>query len=255
MPRRRLTRIAALCCALAGLLAAHAAADGALVKVNSIILRADGGFQPRLLPKRHFAPIDFHGYFDVAAKGGGKPVALREAVIDFDRDGRLSAGGLPVCSPQRIENAGPAQARQECPGAIVGGGRIEALIDLPSGTAAASSVLTMFNGPLQAGDPTVILHARIDVPVAQTFAIVVPIERRPGAFRYRATLAIPPIAGDLGAITRVEVKVGRRFSVAGQRRSYVSARCSDGILHTHGRFTFAEGTIVDGSVEKPCRPL
>jgi len=254
MPRRRLTRVAVLCCALAGLLAAHAAADGALVKVNSIILRADGGFQPRLLPERQFVPIDFQGYFDIAAKGGGKPVALREAVIDFDRDGRLSAGGLPVCSPQRVENTGPTQARRTCPGAIVGGGRIEALIDLPGGTAATGSALTIFNGPPQAGSPTAILHARFAAPASQTFAIVVPIERRPGAFRYRATLAIPPIAGDLGAITRVEVNLDRRFTFAGQRRSYVSAHCSDGILHTHGRFTFAEGTVVDGSVEKACRP-
>jgi hypothetical protein len=100
----------------------------------------------------------------------------------------------------------------------------------------------------------VILHARTTVPATQTFAIVVPIERRPGAFRYRATLALPPIAAGLGAVTHVDVKVGRRFSAGGQRRSYVSAHCSDGILRTHGRFTFADGTIVDGSVEKACTP-
>jgi hypothetical protein len=100
----------------------------------------------------------------------------------------------------------------------------------------------------------VILHARTTVPATQTFAIVVPIERRPGAFRYRATLTLPPIAAGLGAVTHVEVKVGRRFDIGGQRRSYVSAHCSDGILRTHGRFTFADGTIVDGSVEKACTP-
>jgi hypothetical protein len=252
MPGRRVTRVAALCCVLAGLLAAHAAADGALVKVNSIILRADGGFQPRSLPQRRFAPIDFQGYFDVAAKGGGKPVALEEAVIDFDRDGRLSAGGLPVCPPERVAGAGTQDARAACPGAIVGEGRIEALIELPNGTVPAHSPLTIFNGPPQAGSPTVILHARITVPVTQTFAIVVPVERRPGAFRYRATLVLPQIAGGLGSITRVQVDIGRRFSIGGRSRSYVSARCSDGILHTHGRFTFADGTIVDGSVEKAC---
>jgi len=254
MPRGRLSKAAALCCALGALLAAHAAADGALVKVNSVILRADGGFQPRALPRHQFAPINFQGYFDIAAKGGGKPVALEEAVIDFDRDGRLSPGGLPACPPEQVADAGTAQARQACAGAIVGTGKVEALIALPSGTVPASSPLTIFNGPEQDGHPTVVLHARIATPGTQTFAILVPVERRPGAFRYRATLAIPTIAGGLGAITRVEVKVGRRFSVAGQPRSYVSAHCTDGILRTHGRFTFAEGTIIDGSVEKACRP-
>jgi hypothetical protein len=250
----RLSKLAVLGCALAGLLAAQAFGAGALVKVNDIILRADGGFQPRSLPRQRFAPIDFQGYFDIAAKKGGKPVALQEAVIDFDRDGRLSVGGLPVCLPEQVAGADPSEARRACAGAIVGTGRIEALIDLGGGAVVASSPLTLFNGPLQAGHPTVVLHARVSVPVTQTFAIVVPIERRRGLFRYRATLALPPIAGGLGSVTHVAVKVGRRFSAGGERRSYVAAHCSDGVLQTHGRFSFADGTVVDGSVEKPCTP-
>ncbi len=95
------------------------------------------------------------------------------------------------------------------------------MIGLADGAAPVSSPLTIFNGPSQEGHPTLVLHARIAAVAIQTFAILVPIERRPGPFRYRATLAIPPIAGGLGAITRVEVEIGRRFSVGGQRRSYV----------------------------------
>jgi hypothetical protein len=248
-----LIKAAALCCALALIGAASAAGQGALVIVNDIVLRADGGFQPRALPRQRFAPIDFQGHFDITARGGGKPVALEEAVIDFDRDGRLSAGGLPVCPAERVSEADTSQARDVCAGAIVGKGRIEAVVGLPGGAVTASSPLTIFNGPAQAGHPTVVLHARLTVPATQTFAIVVPIERRPGEFRYRATLALPPIAGGLGAVTHVAAKVGRRFSADGRRRSYIAAHCSDGILRTHGRFSFADGTIVDGAVEKPCR--
>ncbi|HYJ22690.1 MAG TPA: hypothetical protein VEW07_11790 [Solirubrobacterales bacterium] len=250
MPRGGVIKAVALCCVLALLGAASAAGEGALVIVNNIVLRADGGFQPRALPRRQFAPIDFQGYFDIAARSGGQPPALEEAVIDFDRDGRLSAGGLPVCPAARVAEAAPARARRVCAGAIVGTGRIEALI---GGVLPASSPLTIFNGPPQAGNPTVVLHARTTVPAPQTFAIVVPIERRPGEFRYRATLALPPIAEGLGAVTHVKVKVGRHFRVGGQDRSYVAAHCSDGVLRTHGRFSFADGTIVDGSVEKACR--
>jgi hypothetical protein len=249
----RLTRAVALGCALTLLFVASAVGSGALVIVNDIILRADGSFHPRALPRQQFAPIDFQGHFDVEARGGGKPVALSEVVVDFDRDGRLGAGGLPICAPEWIASAGPAEARRTCGGAIVGTGHIEAQVGLPSGTVTASSVLTVFNGPRQEGGPTVVLHARTTVPAAQTFAIVVPIERRPGAFRYRARVVLPPIAAGLGAITHLDVKVGRHFEVDGQRHSYIAARCSDGILHTHGRFSFADGTIVDGSVEKPCR--
>lgn len=246
-------RAAALCCALALLFAAGAAGEGALVIVNDIVLRADGGFQPRALPRQKFAPIDFQGHFDITAKGGGKPVALETAVIDFDRDGRLSVGGLPVCPPARVAGASSAEARRACGGAIVGTGEIGASIDLDGDTVTGSAPLTLFNGPPQNGNPTVILHAHTNFPATETFAIVIPIERRPGPFRYRATLVLPPIAGGRGAITHVGVKVGRRFSAGGKRRSYVAAHCSDGVLRTHGRFSFADGTIVDGSVEKPCR--
>jgi hypothetical protein len=255
MPRGGLIRAAALCCALALLGAASAVGEGALVIVNGIVLRADGSFQPRALPRQAFAPIDFQGRFDIAAQGGGKPVALEEVVVDFDRDGRLTPGTLPVCAAERVAQASPAQARQICAGAIVGSGKIEAQIALPSGAATARSALTLFNGPPQAGNPTVVVHAQITGAATQTLAIVVPIERRRGEFRYRATLALPPIAGGLGAVTHFSVKVGRRFSVNGQKRSYIAAHCSDGILRTHGRFHFVDGTIVDGSVEKACRPL
>jgi len=250
MSRAGLVKAGLLCCALALALVATAAGSGALVRVNGLILRADGDVQPHALPRRQFAPIDFQGHFDIAAQGGGQPSALEGAVIDFDRDGRLTAGGLPTCAAERVANAGPVAARQICPGAIVGSGRVEAQV----AGATTSSALTLFNGPLQEGNPTVVLHARFDAGGGQVLAIVVPIERRPGPFRYRATLDLPPIAAGLGTLTHVEVKIGRRFSSGGQRRSYVSARCSDGILQTHGRFTFAEGTIIDGAVEKACTP-
>ena len=64
---------------------------------------------------------------------------------------------------------------------------------------------------------------------------------------------MPPIAAGFGALTHIEVEIGRRYSAGGKRRSYVSASCSDSILRTRGRFTFADGMVVDGAVEKFCR--
>lgn len=252
MPRTRLTA-ALLCLALLGPLTAVAWGSGALVAINDLILRADGGFQPRSLPRHRFAPIDFQGHFDVAAKGGGKPVALEQAVVEFDRDGRLSAGGLPVCPPELIASSSSAEARRVCAGAMVGDGRVEASVELGGAPVIVGAPLTLFNGPPLGGEPTVVLHVRIAIPTAETFAIVIPIERRPGQFRYRATLDLPPLAGGLASITHVGVKVGRRFTAGGRSRSYVSAHCSDGILQTHGTFRFADGTIIEGAVEKFCR--
>ena len=253
MSRATLTRAVALGCTLAAL-AGAALAGAALVSVHGIQLRANGGFQPQVLPRNSYAPIDFQGFFDVRAEGGGKPARLDEAVIDFDRDGRLSTAGLPSCSPSTLAAISVREGREVCRGAIVGTGRVEAFLELPGGGVQGDSALTIFNGPRLEGRPTAVLHARMTVPELQTFAILVPIEKRQGGFRYRARLAIPEIAGGRGAITRVEAEVGRRYTSGGKRRSYVAARCSDGIIHTHGRFTFAEGTIIDGSVEKGCTP-
>lgn len=255
MPRRRLNgKLLAALCALVALLAASSA-SGALVIVDNIVLHADGGFQPRELPRNSYAPIDFRGYFDIAAKVGAKPPALRQARIDFDRDGRLDVAGLPTCPLERVASANTSEARRACAGAIVGTGKVEAVVALADGPVPVSSPLTFFNGPRQAGNPTVIMHARTQAPAVQTFAIQAPIERRPGPFRYRVTLDFPPILDGLGAITYVEAEIGRQFSAGGKRHSYVSARCSDGILDTHGRFTFEEGTVIDGSVEKACTPI
>lgn len=252
MPHPRLRRAALLSLIAATALAGTA--TGALVEVDDIVLRADGGFKPQTLPRRDFAPIDFHGRLDIAAKAGGRPSPLRQALIDFDRDGRLSVAGLPSCAPESIAAAGSEEARAICGKAQVGSGHIEALIALPGGTVRASSVLTIFNGPRLGDLPTAVLHARLEAAgMSETYAILVPIEKRRGGFRYRARLDVPPIAGGAGAITHVDVKIGRRYRAGGQRRSYASARCSDGILQTHGRFTFEDTTVIDGLVEKFCR--
>lgn len=228
-------------------------ANAALVKVGNLVLTADGGFTPRTLPRQTFAPIDFTGRADLKAVDGSVPPPLQQVVLDFDRDGKLSTGGLPICQPGLLEEVTPAEARSRCPNAIVGTGHVSALITREAGPPIlASSPITLFNGPPQAGHPTVILHARTTVPATQNFVLTIPIEKRPGQYRYRATVDVPPIAAGRGSLIHLDVKVGKRYRYRGSERSYTSARCGDGIFRTRGRFSFADGTIIDGSVEKPC---
>jgi hypothetical protein len=228
-------------------------ANAALVKVGNLVLTADGGFTPRTLPRQAFAPIDFTGHADLKSADGSVPPALQQMVLDFDRDGRLSTGGLPVCQPSLLEEATPEEARGRCPDAIVGSGHVSALITREDGAPLlAGSPITFFNGPRQAGHPTVILHARTTVPATQTFVITIPIEKRGGLYRYRATVDLPPIAAGRGSLVHLDVKVGKRYRYRGSERSYTTARCGDGIFRTRGRFTFAGETIIEGSVEKPC---
>jgi hypothetical protein len=228
-------------------------ANAALVKVGNLVLTADGGFTPQKLPRQTFVPIDFNGHADLKSVDGSVPPALQQAVVDFDRDGKLSTAGLPVCQPSLLEEATPAEARSRCPNAIVGTGHVSALITREAGPPAlASSLVTLFNGPPQEGHPTVILHARTTVPATQTFVLTIPIEKRGGLYRYRATVDVPPIAGGRGSIVHLDVKIGKRYRYRGTERSYAEARCGDGIFRTRGRFSFVDSTVIEGSVEKAC---
>ena len=256
MSRAQLRRYALVAVALVVMAtAAVASGRGALVEYENLVLRADGAFEPRQLPRSSFAPIEFEGRARIASKDGSRPVALRQLVVDFDHDGRLSVAGLPRCPAERIAAATSAEARRLCRGAIVGEGRVAAVIGLASGLIEASSALTIFNGPPLEGHPSAVLHAHFTEPGTQTFAIPVPIERRRGQYRYRVSLELPPIAAGLGSLSLIEVEVGRRYRSGGVQRSYVSARCSDNLLRTRGRFSFEDGTVIDGAVNKYCHSL
>jgi hypothetical protein len=234
---------------------ATAWAERAEVIVGNLVLRADGGFKPQALPRRQRVPIRFQGYATISTKDNSQPPALRHVKLDFDRDGRLNVAGLPVCPPGRLEARTAKQARRLCRGAIVGKGSVAATIDLLGARFRVRSPLTLFNGPRQSGNPTVIAHAQTGVPVFQAYVVVAPIERRGGrTFGYRTSFDVPPIAGGAGSLTRVQGRLGRRFSHRGKRRSYVTARCSDGILQTQGYFGFADGNVVYGSVFRSCTP-
>ncbi|HEY5815485.1 MAG TPA: hypothetical protein VIS95_03995 [Solirubrobacterales bacterium] len=240
----------AVCAALLG-----GVAGAATVRVGTLVLHADGGFAPRLLPKRSFAPIRFQGYGDVNTTDGSLPPALNHVKVDFDRDGRLTTTGLPTCAPADVEAASPGEARRRCRDAIVGVGSIGAAVPMPDvGRIQMNSPLTIFNGPRQGGNPTVVLHAQAPAPISETYVVLIPIERRSGAYRYRAEFDVPSIAAGTGALTHIDAKIGRRWRSGGGERSYVSARCSDYILQTKGYFSFADGNVIYGSVFKACRP-
>jgi hypothetical protein len=257
--RGRLRRLAAalallaLACAGAGAIAGGAVAGssghGATIVYKDLVLHAEAAFQPERLPRSARAPIRFEGKLDLSSRSGAQPAALTEATIFFDRDGRLDVAGLPTCAASQVATLGSAAARQACAGAIVGKGTVEAEV----AGAQLVAPLTIFNGPPEAGHPTAILHAPFGAPADQIFAIPVPIERIPGPYGYRVTLRVPPLAAGLGSLTRIQVALGREYRAAGVRRSYISARCSNNLLHVRGRFAFAEGTVVDGNLEKYCR--
>jgi hypothetical protein len=230
-------------------------ANAALIKVGNLVLRADGGFVPSVLPRGHFEPIDFHGHANLINTDGGTPTALEEMRLDFDRDGRLEVRGLPVCPVARIAHATVGQARRKCAGAIVGTGHVGAVFDLFGVPVNARVKATLFNGPRKGGNPTVLGHTYTTLPTTRAYTVVIPIRPlKRGPYGYRATFDVPKLAAD-GVLTHIDGRIGRRYDYGGRERSYVNARCTTGIIRTHGHFLFADGIVMDGTLEKPCTPV
>lgn len=244
--------VAAIVVGLAVLGAVGTTAKPARVTTGTLVLLADGRFDPHTLPRGRFAPIDFRGRIDLSAKRGAALPALRRVVLDIDRDGRLAAGGLATCAVEQIADASSEEARRRCASAQVGSGRMVVLVSLLGVNLRAGSPLSLFNGPRQRGMPTILAHVRVAVPLPETLTFVIPIERRKGNYAYRALVDLPEIAGGLGAITHLDFALGRRYRVGGTQRSYLAARCSREKIDVHGRFSFADGTIIEGTVERPC---
>jgi hypothetical protein len=253
MMRSWILAMGALLAAVAALLAGPAGA--ATVRVGTLVLHADAGFEPHALPRRTYAPIHFQGYGEIKTTDGAIPPALEHVKLDFDRDGHLTTTGLSECRPSQLDGATAGEARHRCSAAIVGTGRIGVTVGL-AGLVRIDlrAPMTLLNGPQRGGNPTVILHAHAPFPVSETYVVTIPIERRSGLYGYRVEFDVPPIAGGLGSLTDIRAKIGRLYRFHGAQLSYVSARCSDYILQTQGYFSFADGNVIYGSVFKSCRP-
>jgi hypothetical protein len=250
--RRRIRRLALL--AACGVLLALTAggSNAAEVRYGNLVLRADGTFSPTALPRHHRAPIDIEGHASISSSVGGPPPQLTQAVLEFDKDGGLSTRGLATCAPAKIEHAKVSAARRLCEDAIVGTGEVQATVFVEGRWLHVLAPLTLFNGPSSGGLATVVAHAQpVSLP-DEIYVVSIPIEKTSGEFGYRATIEVPEIFNGTGMLTAMKAKIGRHYRSGGKERSYLSARCSDGILKVHGIFTFADGVVINGSVEKYC---
>jgi len=250
------TRRSAAALALVLLLAGAAVSEAPALRLRAgdILIDAHGDFSPRTLPRHRNAPITIRGGGRITTVSGGLPPRLETIAIEFDRHGSVVTTGLPRCSLGRLIATTTKTARRLCPGAIVGGGFGKAQVKLPEQDAfPVSSPITLFNGPRRGGDPTVLAHAHLTQPVPTTFIVAIAIERiDKGIYGYRTQATIPKIADGAGIPVSGSLRVGRRWTHAGRRYSYVNARCETGRLQARGEFGFDDGTQLSGTFLRAC---
>ncbi len=231
------------------------AAEAIKLRIGNIVIVGDGGFSPRTLPKKRNAPIKLFGHATFKTVDGTRPSPLRTLTLEFDKHGAVETRGLPKCSMRKLIATTTKQARKLCPGAIVGKGFGTALIELPEQRGIkASSPLTLFNGPVKHGNPTVLGHAHIDYPGPTTYVISIEIQKvRHGRYGFKTVANFPRIVNDYGSPISGRLTIGREWMWHGKRLSYANAHCADGRLQAKAEFSFKDGSFVQGTVFKPCK--
>ncbi|HEX3733537.1 MAG TPA: hypothetical protein VHU86_00130 [Solirubrobacterales bacterium] len=236
------------------LLLAAASAAALTLRAGDLIISAEGGFAPKALPRHENAPITLHGGGKIATASGALPPILQTLDIEFDRHGSVVTTGLPICTKAKLVATTTAVARRKCAGSIVGEGHGSAIVKFPEqAPIPASSPITLFNGPPEHGDPTVLAHAYLSVPAPTAYIVPVVIETiHHGLYGYRTKATIPKIAGGAGIPISGSLKIGKKWSYKGKKLSYINARCETGRLQAKADFTFDDGTFLTGTFLRPC---
>ena len=231
------------------------AAQAITLRIGDIVIVANGGFTPTTLPKHENAPIKLYGSAKFKTVDGSRPSPLRQLVIEFDKHGAVETRGLQKCTQADLVATTTARARQSCRDAIVGTGFGTAVVELPEQRPIeASSALTLFNGPVRHGNPTVLGHAHLDYPAPTTYVILIEIEKiSNGRYGFRTVADFPRIANDYGSPVSGHLTIGREWKYKGKTLSYANAHCADGRLQAKAQFSFKDGSFVEGTVFRPCK--
>ncbi len=236
----------------------------ALAKVNQPIkviagnleLTANGSFSPQALPKNEPAPITLNISGKIRTLDGKHPPAVKEVVIETDKNGFINAKGLPKCTSGKLQAQTTEKARAACKSAIVGEGKTDIEVEFPEQAPfIAKSDLLAFNGGTSGGKTTVYIHAYLSSPVSAAVVTTVKVSKiHNGRYGLKSVATIPKIAGGYGSPISFSLKIGRTFTYKGKKQSYLLAQCPDGHLNAKGVGIFSDGTRLAGSLVRACTP-
>ncbi len=235
--------------ALAGLIALTVAgiASGAAtpnkpstVRVGNLELTFNGGFSPSTLPKKTLAPIALSAEGQIKTTDGTHPPALKEAVIETDKNGTVNVRGYPTCKSGQLQSQDSAHAEKICKAALIGSGTTNIEVEFAeSKPIPVKSKLLVFNGGEKGGVTTIYLHAYITVPTPAAVVTTVKIKKiHNGRYGTKSVATIPKIAGGSGSITSFALKIDKKFTYKGKKVSVLKAKCPDGKLQAHVNATF-----------------
>ncbi len=223
---------------------------------GNICVVDDGGIFPTKLPRHGKAPITALLNGEISTRDGTHPPALQTLDLEVDRTIDIDAVGLPTCRAREIESRTSSDAKNACSGAIVGSGTAEVEVAFPEQRPFSSrGSVVLFNGGVHGQTTSVLLHAYVNVPAPTaivTKATVTRIHR--GRFGLHIAARIPKIAAGSGSVTMFELRVGRKFTYQGKKKSFLVAGCPTGLWLAKGYALFDDQTRLSINHPFSCTP-
>ena len=247
------TALAALIAvSLAGL--ASAGNKPQTVKAGNIEFTFNGGFSPSKLPKKKLAPITLSASGKIATLNGEHPPALKEVLVETDKNGAVTTVGYPKCTSGKLQSQDTKHAEAICKSAIIGSGTTNVEIKFPEqNPIPVSSKLIVFNGGTAGGVTTFFIHAYITVPTPAAIVTTVKIKKvHKGRYGLESVASIPKIAGGSGSVTSFSLTIGKKYTYKGKKMSVLTAKCPDGKLQAHATAVFADGTKAATTITRTC---
>lgn len=253
--------LAALCAALAALMAIAAATGSAeVLEKQGVRVAVSGKLTPKVLPRRGTVPIGVSFGGRISSNGKTDPPRLTELTIAINRQGKLDTRGLPRCRLGRIDPSTTREALSICRSALVGEGSFSANVKIPEQSPFPSEGKVLaFNGRLR-GKPAIFAHIYGTHPVPTSYVLPFEVHRTSGLFGTTLVASLPKVTGDWGYVTGISMNLHRRYSVRGKSRGYLNAGCPApkgikrvGFPLARTSFTFEDGLTIAPTLNRVCK--
>lgn len=255
---RSLIRLSLVAAALALLFAAVAigSPNRKVWCAGNLCVTDDGGISPTKLPRHGKAPVTARLNAAISTRDGSHPPAFESMDLKIERNIAIDPVGLPTCRLGQLQATSSAAAKSACGEAIVGSGEAEVEVAFPEQPPFRSTgPLILFNGGQEGPTTTLLLHAYVNVPAPTAIVVPATVTRiHEGRFGLRIQATVPKIAGGAGSVTKFGLKVGRRFTYKGKRKSFLTAGCPNGGWMAKGEASFVDGTRLHITHPFPCTP-
>ena len=262
--RRKLMLALAVTAVLSlGVAAVASALTSTTLRAGNLIVTFGGGTSPTKLPKKSYTPVTTTIFGKIKTSDGTHPSALREAVVDIDKDVKVNGKGYPACKPGQLEARPTSAALKVCGDSVVGKGVAHIEIAFPEQKPIlVTSPITVFSGGQHGGTTKLLIHVFITVPVPAAIVTQVTIHKK--GTGVHTISKVPVAAGGSGSAMDFKFQLGKTYRYKGKKVGFFEARCPDGVFKVNApKILFkneahepgaASQTVLKGALAVPCKP-